>query len=212
MASLSDFNPRNTALYEAQLWRAYYDHRWPQALLLLFRLLRSQFGLSAPQALRGACWGTLAGLLWKPVDHDAARVGRLLVRFYRGVRRATGADFDPTAAGAAELEYWAVHRALAGQEGSPELVEALAGITMAVYGLPREHAVEAAIPRAHACDLVDAITAGRDAPTAANWAAITAALRQAYELLHAAQHEGRGAGARRETTDSPPGQRAAGTG
>jgi hypothetical protein len=194
MGSLSSFSPRNTALYEAQLWQAYYDHHWPRALVLLFRLLRSQFGLSVPQALQGASWGILAGLLWKPVDHDAARVGRLLVRFYRVVRQATGADFDPAVAGAAELDYWAVHRALAGQDGSPALVEALARITMAVYGVSREHALAAAIPRAHACDLVDAITAGRQAATPERWATITASLRQAYELLHAALHECREAG------------------
>jgi hypothetical protein len=67
---------------------------------------------------------------------------------------------------------------------------------MAVYGLSREQAVAAAIPRARACDLVDAITAGRQASTAASWAAITASLRRAYELLYASLHEGREAGAR----------------
>jgi hypothetical protein len=192
MRSLYDFSPRNTALYEARLWQAYYDHNWPRSLALLFRLLRSQFGLSVPRALRGAYWGILAGVIWKPVDHDTARVGRLLVRFYREVRRTGGADFDPAAVGAAELDYWVIHRALSGQDGSPELVEALAGITTAMYGLTRECAVAAAIPRAHACDLVDAITAGHQPPTVENWAAITGSLRQAYSLLYAALHDRRG--------------------
>jgi hypothetical protein len=194
MGSLYSFSPRNTALYEARLWQAYYDHDRPRSMFLLFRLLRSQFGLSAPRALREAYWGILAGLIWKPVDHDTARVGRLLVRFYRGVRRATRADFDPAAAGAAELDYWVIHRELSGQEGSPELVEALARITMAVYGLTRECAVSAAVPRAHACDLVDAITAGHSPATAENWEAITASLRQAYGVLHAALQDRRGSG------------------
>jgi hypothetical protein len=192
MGSLYNFSPRNTALYEARLWQAYYDHDWPRSMFLLFRLLRSQFGLSVPQALREAYLGILAGLIWKPVDHDTARVGRLLVRFYRGVRRATKADFDPAAAGAAELDYWVIHRELSGRDDSPELVESLARISIAVYGLTRECAVPAAIPRAHACDLVDAITAGRSPATAENWAAITASLRQAYSLLYAALHDRRG--------------------
>jgi hypothetical protein len=194
MGSLYTFSPRNTALYEARLWQAYYDHDWPRSLFLLFRLLRSQFGLSVPRALRGAYWGILAGLIWKPVDHDTARVGRLLVRFYGGVGRATQADFDPAAVGAAELDYWAIHRELSGQDGSPELVEALARITMTMYGLSRELAIPAAMPRAHACDLVDAITAGRKPATPENWAAITASLRRAYSMLHAALHDRRESG------------------
>lgn len=194
MASLYSFSPRNTALYEARLWEAYYDRQWFRSLLLLFRLLRSQFGLSVPQALRGASWGILAALIWKPADHDTARVGRLLSRFYQGVQQATRGDFDPAVAAAAELEYWAIHRELAGQDGSPALVDALARITMAVYGLSRECAIAAAIPRARACDLVDAITAGREAASAERWAAIAASLFQAYDLLSGAVQEQLGAG------------------
>jgi hypothetical protein len=62
-ASLSTFNPRNTGLYEALVWKAYYDRRWQLALLLLFRMLRSQFSLTPMQALWAASWATVAGLV-----------------------------------------------------------------------------------------------------------------------------------------------------
>jgi len=38
-ATLYDFNPRNTGLYEAHLWKAYYDRDWPLALLPVYRML-----------------------------------------------------------------------------------------------------------------------------------------------------------------------------
>jgi hypothetical protein len=181
--SLTAFNPRNAGLYEARIWRAYYDHNWPLALLLLYRLLRSQFGLTRTQALRAASWGILAAIAWVPENHVRARVGRLITRFYRVVRAATGADFDPEAAGAAELRYWAVHRELSGQRGRPELVAALAGISTAVCGLGYEQALPSALARAQACELVDAITAGQQDPTPHAWAAIAASLRRSHQLL-----------------------------
>jgi hypothetical protein len=181
--SLPAFNPRNTGLYEARLWQAYYDHNWPLALMLLYRLMRSQFGLAGTQALQATCWGVLAAMTWVPAHHDRARVGRLITRFYRVVRAATGADFDPEAAGAAELHYWAVHRELAGQRGRPELLAALVGVTTTVCGLGQEQVLPSARARAHACELVDAITAGKQAPTPHAWAAIAASLRRSHQLL-----------------------------
>jgi hypothetical protein len=181
--SLTTFSPRNTAVFEARLWQAYYDRRWVRSLILLYRLMRSQFNLGAVQALRATFWGTLAAIVWAPANNDRGRVGRLLIRFYRVVGAATGASFDAEAAGAAELQYWAVHRDLSGQQGTPELIAALAGIVVAVYGLSPEQARPSAAARAHACDLVDAITAGKQAPTPEAWAAISTSLRQAYSLL-----------------------------
>jgi hypothetical protein len=107
----------------------------------------------------------------------------LITRFYRVVRAATGADFDPEAAGAAELHYWAVHREVSGHRGRPELVAALVGITSTVCGLGQDQALPAARERAHACELVDAITAGQQARTPDAWAAIAASLRRSHQLL-----------------------------
>jgi hypothetical protein len=191
--SLTAFSPRNTGLFEARLWQAYYDHNWPLALLLLYRLMRSQFGLTITQALQATSWGILAAIVWMPVNHNSARVRRLLTRFYRVVREATEAGFDPEAAGAAELHYWAVHRNLSGQRGSPELVAALAGVATALYGLEHEQALPSAVERAHACDLVDAITAGEQASTPDAWASIAASLRRSYTLLGGALPADQGA-------------------
>lgn len=185
MGSLNTFNPRNTGLYEAQLWKAYYDRNWLLALSLVYRLLQSQFALSPLQAARATYYSVRAAVAWAPRDNDRERVRGLLVRFYRVLRDATGARFDPECAGAAEFEYWDVHRRLDGRKDQPELTNALGAIAAEVYGLPPDRARPAGAARAHACDLVDDITAGHQAPTREAWTAIEESLRQAYSLLRA---------------------------
>ncbi len=182
-ASLYGFDPRQTALRETQLWEAYYDRHWMLAMRRLVQLLRSQFGLGLAQAMRAAFWGTLAGIAWKPRRHDVARVKWLIKRFYRVLRAATAARFSLGAAAEAELRYWSVHRALSGLVGSPELVDALAAISTAVYGLAPERVRPAAEARARACDLVDEITAGLREPALEAWSAVTEALCEAYTRL-----------------------------
>jgi hypothetical protein len=181
--SLYDFNPRNTGLLEAQLWKAYYERNWPLALFLVFRLLHSQFNLSALQAAQATYYSVRAALVWAPRVNDPERVRALLTRFYTVLRDATGGHFDPAAAGAAEFEYWAVHRRLDGQTDQSELREALTRVAAEVYNLPVARARLLGAARAHACDLVDAITAGHQAPTREAWAGVATALREAYSRL-----------------------------
>ena len=76
-----------------------------------------------------------------------------------------------------------MHRRLDGQTDRPELREALTQLAAVVYNLPVARARPAGAARAHACDLVDAITAGRQAPTREAWAAVETALREAYSRL-----------------------------
>src|SRR5919198_2593503 len=123
--SLYDFNPRNTGLFEAQLWKAYYKRNWPLALFLVFRLLHSQFNLSALQAAQATYYSVRAALVWAPRVNNPERVRALLTRFYTVLRDATGGDFDPAAAGAAEFGYWGGHPRLDGQTKQTQLRGAL---------------------------------------------------------------------------------------
>ncbi len=186
MGSLFAFNPRNTGLFEAQLWRAYYDRNWPRALVLLFRLVRSQFDLSVVDALRAMRLGIQAAIVFAPVEHDDAAVRALLDRFYRVVARATGNTFEPQQVAEAEFNYWDVHRRLAGRPGSQALIDALAAIQTAVYGLSAADGQTAAAERALACDLVDDITGKRVAPTRERWLEIARTLQRSYTHLREA--------------------------
>lgn len=182
--SLYDFNPRNTGLYEAHVWKAYYDRDWPLALLLVYRMLRSQFNLGPLHGARATYYSVRAAVAWAPRDHDTAKVRALLRRFYGVLRHATGAPFDAATAGDAELDYWVVHRQFDGEKGRPELIDANTRIAATVYSLSFAQARPAGVARAHAADLVDDITGGRQAPTPEAWATVAAALRSAYTLLH----------------------------
>lgn len=133
--SLYDFNPRNTGLYEANVWKAYYDRDWLLALALVYRMLRSQFNLGPLQGVLATYYSVRAAVAWAPRDHDTEKVRALLRRFYDVLRVATGAPFDAAAAGDAELEYWVVHRRLDGEKGRPELIDANTRIAAEVYSL-----------------------------------------------------------------------------
>jgi len=102
-ATLYDFNPRNTGLYEARLWKAYYDRDWPLALLLVYRMLRSQFNLSQPRAALATYCTIRAAVAWAPRDNNpevarptqallrrAARHDQLRLQPRRGGRRRVG--------------------------------------------------------------------------------------------------------------------------
>jgi hypothetical protein len=184
--ALCSFNARNTGLYEAEVWRAYYDRKWIKSLALLFRMLRSQFNLRPLAAARATIWAVRAAKAWAPVDHDRSAVGAMLERFYQILRHGTGADFDPRAAAAAELEYWAVHRDLSGRQGTPELIDSLSVISVKLYGLTAEEARPAAVARARACDLVDEITSKKVAATEERWSVIRETLHESYRRLHEA--------------------------
>lgn len=184
-ASLYQFSPRNVALYEARGWKAYYERHWLLTLALLFRLLRSQFGLSVVQAAQATYYSVRAAMEFAPIQHNDLCVQDLLERFYTVLRDVTAASFDPGRAAAAEFVYWDVHRRLSGQKGTPQLIEALTEVAVQVYGVSAERARPAGMARAHACDLVDDITGGRQPSTPEAWAAVEATLRQSYILLRA---------------------------
>ncbi len=181
--SLYDFNPRNTGLYEANVWKAYYDRDWLLALALVYRMLRSQFNLGPLQGVLATYYSVRAAVAWAPRDHDTEKVRALLRRFYDVLRVATGAPFDAAAAGDAELEYWVVHRRLDGEKGRPELIDANTRIAAEVYSLSFAQARPAGVARSRAADLVDDITGGRQEPTPEAWTIIATELRRAYSLL-----------------------------
>jgi hypothetical protein len=108
-------NPERIAHYEAEGWRAYYDHEQLRLLRLLVSLCHEQFHMPWPQALRGAYFATRASLAWVPLDHDEARVLHYYERFYRLARRYSRLDFDPVKVAALELRYNDDHRRLTGR-------------------------------------------------------------------------------------------------
>ena len=192
--SIERFDPARTARFEAGLWRAYYDHRWGRAFVLLYRLLRTQFCLAPRAALVATLWGIAAAVAFVPVDHNEEAVRRDLQRFYGAVKRDKGGSFSVRDAALAEFGYWVVHRAQAGREERDAVVAALAAIPVAVYGVPRAAILASAHERERAVVLVDHITGKRREPTEEAWQEVAEALQRSYVLLAEALASRRGGG------------------
>jgi hypothetical protein len=181
--SIERFNPRYTARFEAELWRAYYDRRWVWGFLLLYRLLRTQFLLTSRAALVATVWGIAAAVAFAPVDHDEEAVRRRLQRFYATVKRDKDAAFSVRDAALAEFHYWVVHRRLAGQPERDPVVDALAAIPAHVYRVPPAAIYPSARERERAVVLVDHITGKRRYPTEEAWQEIEDTLHLSYTML-----------------------------
>jgi hypothetical protein len=180
------FDPAKVGRLEARGWQAYYARRWPRMALLLYRLVRTQLGLSPVAAVRAVRHGARAALAFAPAKNDPDAARAELRRFYAVARAATGLPFDPDAAGDAEFDYWVIHREIVGQEDRAPLVEALAGIPAAVYGLPADAFRPSAVERERAVALVDRITSGVHPPTEAAWQEIARTLERSHDLLRRA--------------------------
>jgi len=149
---------------ETAMWKAYYTGEKPQLALNLIKLLRTQFGMTLPEARSVA--GTLA---------DAAMTFKAtretyddwvlpdLTEAYRPIKHYSNASFDPEQAARAELAWW-VARRTPGQS-SPEQVGAKIGELYAVlYGSQNPAFRKAGLLRAQAAALRDSGKLNADWP------------------------------------------------
>jgi hypothetical protein len=177
------FNPRQVGHIEARLWHAYYARHWPRVVLLTFRLVRGQLGLSWRPAVKAVGHAARATIAWAPAQNDPVATRNELRAFYGVVAEVRGAAFDPKAVGDAEFDYWKIHRDLVGQDDRTPLVDSLARIPALLFDVPSVAVLVSATERERAVRLVDLITSGQQAPTDAAWHQIATSLVRSYELL-----------------------------
>lgn len=178
------FDPDRLGELETAGWRAYYDRRWLALARILVVLNQEQFHIPFPLSLLAAYHVVRASVAWVPLDHDARAVQRHLAAFYRLARRFAGRHFDVERTAALELDYFDVHRRLAGLPDKREFVETLVALHSALFGLPPERARESAERRVAAATAVDLITSGRSTNVAADWARVEAELRRCYRSIY----------------------------
>ena len=159
---------------EAAMWKAYYTGEKTQLALNLIELLRTQFGMTLPEAKRVA--GALADAAMKfkgtREKYDEAVLPDL-TEAYRRIKRFSNASFEPEQAARAELAWW-VARRTPGQS-SPEQVGAKIGELYAVlYGSQNPAFQKAGLLRAQAAALRDSGKLNAD------WPRIEDMLRQSY--------------------------------
>jgi hypothetical protein len=179
------FDPRAVGRFECRAWETYYRRKWGAFLVASVAMVRAAFEMSWPRTLVGAWLVLRANQVWAPFpdnDPDAAR--RLMTLFYRLLRKASGAAFDPVRAAQLEVEWWRAHR-----EAEPEaLVAALRELYAYTYSVDPSSVGQAAALRAEAMDVSDRwVEAGAD-PADPLLAEERALLVRSYAALLSAVH------------------------
>jgi hypothetical protein len=183
MAATFQFDPARVAHFEASGWRAYYDRRWLDVLRLIVALCQEQFRIPFPASWFAAYYTTRASMAWVPLDHDEQKVQRYLEKFYRIARRYSGLKFDPEQVGRLELQYFDVHRRLAGVENKSAYIEAMTSLHSAIFGISAEQARESAEWRVQASNLVDGITGKTSTDVEGDWATLEDYLARCYRSI-----------------------------
>jgi hypothetical protein len=183
MATTFSLNPDRVVYFEAAGWRAYYDHKWIKMLRLIVGLCQEQFHIPFPNSLRAGYYTTRASAAWVPVDHDEQKVLRYLEKFYQVARRYSGLRFDPSRVALLELQYFDVHRRLAGNPEKEEFLQTLIDLHSAIFGISPEQAKESAEWRLLAASTVDLITSHTSADVKGDWKKLEEYLRLCYRSI-----------------------------
>ncbi len=177
------FRPERIAYYEANGWRAYYDHRWLRLLGLIVNLSQEQFRIPFPLSLLAAYHITQASIAWVPLDHDKEKVKAGYEAFYRLARRFSGLDFDPVKAAEYEIEYNDVHRSLAGQPDKSGFIRVMVELHSTIFGISFAQALTSAELRVQANNTVDLITSKTSKDPEADWRLLENYLAQCYRSI-----------------------------
>jgi hypothetical protein len=183
MARTFTMRPERVAYFEAAGWKAYYDHKWLKMLRLLVLLCQEEFHIPFPQSLAAAYYTTRASLAWVPVEHDEGKVLKYLEKFYRIARLYSGLPYNVQRVAALELQYYEVHRRLAGKAEKEELLQTFIDLHCALFGLRPEPARESAEFRMLAADTVDLITSRTSTDVEGDWRKLEAYLQKAYASI-----------------------------
>lgn len=175
------FDPEAVGEAEADLWRAYYEHRTADlAAGITFNAERS-FGLTPYMSARVGYQAARAARIFQPTRsrQEAQAALPALTEYFRLLSEAVHADIDPAEAARLELEWWQKRR----ETDDPKIYEPdVAAATAYLYGAPPERLAHYAELRVAAMDLRD--RKGREI-TEADWMEIKRLLVDAYMALRA---------------------------
>lgn len=183
--------PDRLAALETAGWAAYYARDWPRVLWLMVQTNRTQFCMGWSEAVPTALDVVQAAAAFAPVDNDIPAATAHLTRFYAKAGTAANLATDAATLAALEVDYWIVHRRLAnerkvapGHTGDlAPMVAALERLHRGLFDAPPAVLRASAAARAEAAATVDRITGGYSRDLAADWQAVEASLRTAYEVL-----------------------------
>jgi hypothetical protein len=143
------FNPNRVAHYEKENYVAYYQKRWLRLLQASVGMVKEAFGLSWLQAVYAAYLVARAEIAFAPFpDNDVPLAEAYMRRFYAFVKKVHKASFDVAEVARLDVKWWEIHRRLFGNPQNQELVDAVAALYAATYGVPAERLRQAAYHRA----------------------------------------------------------------
>lgn len=185
---LRNFNPDTLAKLDADMWVAYYNHRFLSLFVLLLRLNYLYFRPGLTLTARGAYHSAAAAIVFRKTKghEDAERVLKHLVRFYELMSAHNVSPFEYQKAAELELAWWLVDRYPDRYKTSR--AAALAEGMAAIYSVPPANLKAYGKNRAAAMELLGDYH--HDVTAAVDWARLRELLQKAYRGLHAAVQAG----------------------
>ena len=172
---VDDSAARAIAASETRMWKAYYQGDSRRLGMELFDLLRSQFGLTASQAMAVAEPLARAAMAFEDSlgDYESSVLPHL-ERAYGALREASRRSFDVSDVARAELSWW-VARRTPGQDSPEEVGHRIALLYAALFGAPKPEFEEAGLLRARAALIRD--RGGKNC----DWAQVESLLVKSYQ-------------------------------
>jgi len=186
---LKDFDPKNVAFHEYQMWRFYYQHNFFRLFLELVAFFRSYFGLGFFGVLLPAYYAAAAATQFRKCkgresEADMQEILQALESFYRIISNKSFTPLESKKIAALELHWWLVDRYPT--KFTQTRVEAISYWAAALFAVDPAQCMEFATHRSEAMELQDLYEHG--AVEAIDWPKIRTLLEKSYVSLYKSIH------------------------
>jgi hypothetical protein len=184
---IRQFNPELLAKLDADMWMAYYNHRFLHLFTLLLKLNYVHFRPSIFLTIRGAYHSAMAAIVFRKTKghEDRKRVLTHHLRFYELLAAHTTHAFDFKKAAELELEWWFVDRYP--DRYHKTRADALAAGMAVIYDTPATSLAAYGQARAEAMELLGDYH--HDTAVLVEWPQLRRLLLKAYRALYEAVTE-----------------------
>lgn len=181
---IRSFDPNVLAKLDADMWVAYYNHRFFSLFVLLLKLNYIHFRPSVILTIRGVYHSAMAAIVFRRTKgrEDTESVLQHLVRFYKLMSARNISPFDYQKAAELEMAWWFVDRYPGRYKISR--AAALAEGMAAVYNVSPASLKEYGQDRAAAMELLGEYH--HDVTATVDWERLRRLLQKSYAGLHVA--------------------------
>jgi hypothetical protein len=182
-SDLREFDPKEVARLETDMWRSYYERHQVRLFLQLTELLRTQYHMSFLRSNIAAYHAARAAFVFKDGSNRAEYERALpnLTRLFTVVNRVSSTPFNVDKVSRLELEWWIIHRQRE-QHGPDALARSLMDLQAEVFHLPPERFAKHGQLRAEAMTVRDAKWAAGGV-SEADWSRIHELLQGSWQDL-----------------------------